>query len=107
MRRLVQCTATAFALGLLGIVTLPGQLSADDDSNDYRIIGCEGPREPPIPPFEPSYTVSFSSSPGDVGQPCEVVLSALGNQGFRLIEVRTDNVFQVGNLHYLERRNDD
>ena len=108
MQTLFGSTLLAAALGLAALIVLPESANADSaPSFDYRIIGCEGPSEPPVPPFEPSYTVSFSSSASDVGQPCEDVLTALGNQGFRLVEVRTDNIFQVGNLHYLKRRNQD
>ena len=93
------------ALGLVALIGLPGSANADE-GNEYRIIGCSA-QEPPVPPFDPTYVVRFSSSPADVGQTCEAVLTSLGLQGFRLIEVRSDNVFDAGNLHYLERRSDD
>lgn len=106
MPRPVQKTLTAFALGLFALLALSGFARADTVSNDYRIIGCLAPSEFPPPP-EITYFVGFSSSPGDVGQPCEDVLTALGNQGFRLIEVSEEIIFRGGRLHYLERRRDD
>ena len=109
MPRRVQSTLAAFAFGLFALLALSGFARADTESDDYRIIGCIGPIEPPVEPFEPTYTVGFSSSPDELGQSCEDVFTALGSQGFRLIEVGEPENFLEGipRLHYLERRRDD
>ena len=102
MRRPFLSILTALAFGSIALGATSGYAQAGS-SNDYRLIGCKEvePGVPPTPP--PAYDVIFSSSPEDIGLPCETVLTSLGNQGFRLIEVRTDDVFNIGDLHYLQR----
>lgn len=92
--------AICLGLGTATAISKPAQAGSEFE---YKIIGCAGP-DMTSPPGEQSYNVIFSSTPGDVGQSCEAVMSALGAEGFRLIEVRTDTILRGGNLHYLQRR---
>ena len=107
--------ATAVGLAALTIATGSAYTEDGDGGVDYRLIGCVGPPDGPFPqPTDPTFTVSFSSSPDDIGEPCESVLTSLGKMGFRVIEVRPELNFsgigpeaRIGALHYLERRKDD
>ena len=106
MRGRAARTLVAIALGLVAAGATFGTALAETDK-EYRIIGCDGPPfpgNPGDPPPPPSFTVVFSSVPGDVGLPCEDVLTSLGAQGFRLVDSREGAIPFVGLLHYLERR---
>ncbi len=109
MKSLVLSGLMAICIGLFAVASLPGSAHATEGSLEYRIIGCAGAG--PIPGFpggpeELSYNVIFSSIQDEVGLPCETVLNSIGDQGFRLIEVRPQGDPFVGILHYLERRRD-
>ena len=113
MKTSLQGTLTAIACGLTVAAAASGSALADDDEGaEYRLLGCIANEDPTLPPFGPTFTVNFSSSENDVGLPCEDVLTQLGGQGFRLIEVSPN--FEINgqqlaaqSLLYLERRQDD
>lgn len=102
----VGCSVISLALGL-GLDPAFGAGSAE-----YRIVGCSPAQVFSFPPPVPvPYKVTFSNVPGEIGLECEVVLSALGADGFKLIELR-DEAFPLsgmgnGTFHYLERLYDD
>lgn len=101
MQRAALGMLLTICLGLSTMTAISRPAQAGDEF-EYRILGCSGPVDFTDP--RKFFDVVFSSSPGDVGQPCEAVISALGAEGFRLIEVRASQVPPIGYLHYLQRR---
>ncbi len=101
----VGCSIFALAFGL-GLDPAYGGAT-----NEYRIVGCSPTDPTTFPPTLPNpFKVTFSSVPDDIGLDCEVVLNALGADGFKLIELRDEAVsvfFERGTFHYLERADSD
>lgn len=116
MQRMFAILLAAVSLGPLAIAAVPG-IALADGGRQYRVLGCDLLDDPSVPPPPPGSNAAFvvvsSLSPEEFGQPCETVLSSLGDQGFRLIEVRVRSEFfgagmpSVGVLHYLERSEDE
>ena len=107
---------TAAAVGLVAMTGLT-EIALAGEGNEYRVIGCDAaevlPPAPPPPPGTPAdFVVVSSFSSDEIGLPCEAVLTALGEQGFRLVDafIRSefiDPMRSLGVLHYLERSNDE
>lgn len=103
----------AAAAALAGLMALSGSALADAE-NDYRVLGCDQAEDAsPVPGDPAEFVVVSSFVPEEIGQPCETVMTTLGSQGFRLIDVVVRSEFfgggiqNVGVLHYLERSDDD